>query len=243
MDINDMQPNSSLPISLIAHVKSPFLQKVGVPRQAGLVPSALQEIVFAPQFQNPNFCRGLETFSHIWVLFWFHDQLWNPNSACAHPPRLGGRKQVGVFACRTPHRPTPIGMSCCELVEVKSDRLIVSGGDFLDGTPVVDIKPYVPYCDAKSEASEGWLAELPVIPAISISWEEVALKQLQHLSVNPERDKRIISETIALDPRTSPERNHISSHIWKLYLLAYDIHWAVPEQGHAKICQVLAHLR
>lgn len=234
-----MPSEPTLPVSLIAHVKSPFIQKLGVPRQAGLVPSALHEIVFVPQFRNPNFCRGLETFSHIWVLFWFHDQPWNPETSCIHPPRLGGQAQVGVFACRSPHRPTPIGLSCCQLVEVKADRLIVSGGDFLDGTPVVDIKPYLPYCDAKPEASEGWLSQLPVTPAVAISWEETAWAQLQALSSDLERDKRVICETLALDPRTSVERMKTSPHIWKLYLMGYDVHWAMPKLGHVTVCQVL----
>ena len=240
MDISDIQPHTTLPVSLIARVKSPFFQKLGVPRQAGLVPSALQEIVFAPSFQNPNFCRGLETFSHIWVLFWFHDQPWHPDSACVHPPRLGGKQQVGVFACRSPHRPTPIGLSCCRLVEVRTDRLVVSGGDFLDGTPVVDIKPYLPYCDAVPHASEGWLAELPATQPVTISWQDSALLQLQALSCDLERDKQVICETLALDPRTVSERSHASAQIWKLYLLSYDVHWTVLQKGHATICQILA---
>ncbi len=230
-----------IPISIIASIKSPFIQKLGVPRQAGLVPSAVQEIVFVPQFRNPNFCRGLETFSHIWVLFWFHDQPWNPDSACIHPPRLGGRKQVGVFACRSPHRPTPIGLSCCELLEVKPDRLIIRGGDFLDGTPVVDIKPYLPYCDAKPHASEGWLPEIPATPPVRVEWELAALSQLQHLSSNLEHDKQVIEETLALDPRISSERHHLSSHAWKLYLLTYDVHWVMVERWQVKVCAIMAN--
>jgi hypothetical protein len=118
---------------------------------------------------------------------------------------------------------------------------VINGGDFLDGTPVVDIKPYLPYFDAKPEASSGWLPEIPASPEIHIAWEETALEQLRILSCDFERDKQVIFETLALDPRTTSERPHCSPQLWKLYLLSYDIHWKMEERGVVKICSILSN--
>ncbi len=149
----------------IAHVRTPFGEKFGVPRQAGLVPQARGRVVFAPALRNPDMVRGLEGFSHIWLI-WCFDRVekdrWSPT---VRPPRLGGNAHMGVFATRSPFRPNPIGLSCVKLegVELSGPEgpvLHISGMDMVDETPILDIKPYVPYCDSKPEAAGGFTAGL-----------------------------------------------------------------------------------
>jgi tRNA-Thr(GGU) m(6)t(6)A37 methyltransferase TsaA len=227
-----------LPVSLIGRVKSPFRQNLGAPRQAGLVPDVEQEILFETDFQHPTYWRGLESFSHVWVLFVFHAHRWDPAQACVRPPRLGGAQQMGVFASRAPTRPTPIGMSCCRLLEVMPHGLRIQGGDFLDGTPVVDIKPYLTYCDAHPEASLGWLSQLPIEKRLIVTWSPQALFKLASLSTEVEKEKKVITQTLALDPRSSQDRGTISAKIWRLYLFEYDVHWQSLEFGKALIVDI-----
>ena len=150
----------TLTLSLIAHIHTPFAEKFGVPRQSGLAPTA-GRIVFAPEYRNPDALRGLEGFSHLWLV-WVFDRAardgWSPT---VRPPRLGGNQRMGVFATRSPFRPNPIGLSCVELSGVEWDTpdgpvLHVRGADLVDGTPVYDIKPYLPYADSYPEAVDGF---------------------------------------------------------------------------------------
>lgn len=144
----------------IAHIKTDFKEKFGIPRQSGRVKSAIGEIVFTPEFRNPQAIRRLEEYNYIWLLFDFslsHKDKW---SATVRPPRLGGNERVGVFATRSPFRPNPIGLSCVKLDGIKDTAngkvLVVSGVDLLDGTPVFDIKPYIPSTDCKPDAFGGF---------------------------------------------------------------------------------------
>lgn len=152
-------------LKTIAKVHTPFGEKFGVPRQAGLVPQAKGTIVFEPEFRNPDVVRGLEGFSHIWLVWCFdraQRDFWSPT---VRPPRLGGNARLGVFATRSPFRPNPIGLSSVKLESVEIDPkmgpiLHISGMDMVDGTPVLDIKPYVPYCDIHRDATGGFTARL-----------------------------------------------------------------------------------
>lgn len=145
----------------IAYIHTDFTEKFGIPRQSGRVPSLTGQIVFAPEYRNPDALRGIEQFTHLWLLFDFsesHRADWSPT---VRPPRLGGNTRVGVFASRSPFRPNPIGLSCVRLIEVcrtKTDglTLLVGGVDLLDGTPILDIKPYLPYADCIPQASAGY---------------------------------------------------------------------------------------
>lgn len=148
----------------IAHIRSDFKEKFGIPRQSGRAPDLQAEIVFEPTFNNPEALRGIEDFSHLWLIFDFsaaHRKDW---SATVRPPRLGGNVRVGVFASRSPFRPNPIGLSCVKLLRVeKRDKdgcvLLVSGADLLDGTPILDIKPYLPFADCIQDAKGGYAAQ------------------------------------------------------------------------------------
>ncbi|MCI6842046.1 MAG: tRNA (N6-threonylcarbamoyladenosine(37)-N6)-methyltransferase TrmO [Clostridiales bacterium] len=150
-------------LRMIARIHSDFPDKFGIPRQSGLT-SLASRIVFEPEFRDPNALRGIEGWSHLWILWIFSEAVrpgWSPT---VRPPRLGGNERVGVFATRSPFRPNSIGLSSVKLERVEhtgneGDVLIVSGADLMDGTPIIDIKPYVPYADAHPEASGGFAAE------------------------------------------------------------------------------------
>ena len=136
-----------------------------MPRQSGLVPAAEGDVEFLPEFTAAEFVRGLADFSHVWLVTGFHlNPLWD-GSATVRPPRLGGNERVGVFASRSPQRPNGLGLSLVELLEVKPGRLRVSGVDAVDGTPVYDVKPYLPWCEAKPDARSDWAKDEPSIRA------------------------------------------------------------------------------
>jgi len=155
----------SYPFAPVAVMRSCFKTKFGIPRQPGLVPEATGEIEFLPPYNQPNAVRCLEGFSHIWVLFVFDLSVRDRWKATVRPPRLGGDKRVGVFASRSPFRPNPIGLSAMRLREVVCENgrvlLRVEGVDVLDGTPILDVKPYIPYCDAIPDALGGYASEAP----------------------------------------------------------------------------------
>jgi tRNA-Thr(GGU) m(6)t(6)A37 methyltransferase TsaA len=145
----------------IAHIRTDFSTKFGVPRQAGLVPDLRATVVFEEEFRDPEALRGIEGFSHLWLIWEFSEARRDKWSPTVRPPRLGGNTRLGVFATRSPFRPNPIGLSCVKLEGLEHDPklgtvLVVSGADLMDGTPILDIKPYVPYADCHPEASEGF---------------------------------------------------------------------------------------
>ena len=148
-------------ITPIAYIRSDFQEKFGIPRQSGLVEALRAEVVFAPEYQVPEAVRGLEDFSHIWLIWEFSQARREGWSPTVRPPRLGGNRRLGVFATRAPFRPNALGLSAVRLEAVEPDTprgpvLHVSGADLLDGTPIYDIKPYIPYADAIPEASGGF---------------------------------------------------------------------------------------
>ena len=145
----------------IGTIHTKYKERFGIPRQSGLVPNDAY-ITFEPEYDDINAFRGLETFTHIWLL-WSFSELKGEWRHTVRPPKLGGNRRMGVFATRSPYHPGRIGMSCVELIEVGSSDghivLHIKGADILDGTPLIDIKPYIPYADSKPEASSGWLEE------------------------------------------------------------------------------------
>lgn len=150
-------------ITPIAHIRGDFPEKFGIPRQSGLVEELTATIVFAPAYRDPSALRGLEGFSHLWLIWEFSQTRQGRWSPTVRPPRLGGNKRLGVFATRSPFRPNPLGLSCVRLLEVGQDDesgpvLLVAGADLMDGTPIYDIKPYLPYADCKPEALGGFAA-------------------------------------------------------------------------------------
>ena len=151
-------------MKVIARIHCDFIEKFGIPRQSGLVPETRARIVFEPEYRNPDALRGIETYSHLWLIWAFSKaerETWSPT---VRPPRLGGNTRVGVFATRSPFRPNAIGLSSVTLEEVQLHTpqgpvLIVGGADLLDGTPIYDIKPYLPYVDSHPDARGGFGAE------------------------------------------------------------------------------------
>lgn len=151
----------SYTISPIAHIRTDFKDKFGIPRQSGLVPELTARIVFEPEYRDPNALAGIEGYSHLWLIWQFSTvaqeyaagRKWRPT---VRPPRLGGNVRRGVFATRSPYRPNALGLSCVELAGVDGCDLLVKGADLLDGTPIFDIKPYLPYVDAHPEARGGF---------------------------------------------------------------------------------------
>ncbi len=151
-------------MKVIAHIRSPFPEKFGVPRQSGLVDSLLSQIVFEEEYRNADAVRGLDGFSHIWLIWQFSRAVREGWSPTVRPPRLGGNERMGVFATRSPFRPNEIGLSSVKLERIEIDPklgpvLHVSGADLMDGTPIFDIKPYLPYCDSHPDAMGGWTNE------------------------------------------------------------------------------------
>lgn len=151
-------------MKIIARIRSPFPEKFGVPRQSGLVDSLQAQIVFEEEYRNADAVRGLDGFSHIWLIWQFSRAVREGWSPTVRPPRLGGNERMGVFATRSPFRPNEIGLSSVKLEKIEIDSklgpvLHVSGADLMDGTPIFDIKPYLPYCDSHPDAIGGWTTE------------------------------------------------------------------------------------
>ncbi len=151
-------------LKIIARVRSDYPEKFGIPRQSGLADTS-EIIVFEPEYRSPDALRGLDGYSHIWVLWEFSEAARGTWTPMVHPPRLGGKKRMGVFATRSPYRPNPIGLSAVRLDGIVRDEklgplLLISGADIMDGTPVYDIKPYLPYADSIPEAESGFAGEV-----------------------------------------------------------------------------------
>ncbi len=189
----------------IGRIHSCFKEKFGIPRQAGLVPEATATIEIFPPFDRSEAFRRLESFSHIWILFVFHKCLQHRWRATVRPPRLGGNQRVGVFASRSGFRPNPIGQSVVKLTSIETNtgqtRLHVKGIDLLDGTPVLDIKPYLPYADSHPEAVAGYApvpprADRPVLISTPAQSQCKTLEQSNHPGLS-----RLITQLLAQDPR------------------------------------------
>lgn len=190
-----MKPGLALTAVPIGVVRSPWTARFGIPRQAGLVPVEAT-IELDAERCPPEAVRGLEAFSHVWVVAWFHDS--PEGGPTVRPPRLGGNARVGVLASRSPVRPVPIGLSAVELLAVEPTRLRVRGADLLDGTPVLDIKPYVPWCDAIESARGGWASEPPT--RRPVRWSDAARTSMD---AHPEGAtlRPLVEAALSLDPR------------------------------------------
>lgn len=159
-----MQANGALEIEPIAHIRTPYPEKFGIPRQSGLVPDVRGTIVFEPKYRDPDALRGIETFSHLWLIWGFSEVEREGFVPLVRPPRLGGNEKRGVFATRSPYRPNELGLSVVKLEGIEKTRgkgtvLEVSGVDLLDKTPIYDIKPYLPYADAHPEAAGSFASD------------------------------------------------------------------------------------
>ena len=191
--------SETVPMQVIARLHSDFTQKFGIPRQSGLVDELEATVVFEPEFRNPDALRGIEGFSHLWLIWEFSQARREGWSPTVRPPRLGGNARMGVFATRSPFRPNPIGLSCVRLagVEIQGELgpvLKVRGADLLDGTPIFDIKPYVPYADSKPQAAGGF-ASTPKEPDLSVDIPPELLERI------PPEKRAALTGVLAQDPR------------------------------------------
>lgn len=191
----------SYTLKTIAHIHSNFPEKFGIPRQSGLVEELHADIIFEPAFRNPDTLRGLEDYSHIWLIWGFSESIREDWSPTVRPPRLGGNRRMGVFSTRSPFRPNALGLSCVRLtgIEITSELgsvLHVSGADLMHGTPIFDIKPYLPFVDSHPEASEGFGG----------SFKDYTLKvdcPQKWLELIPECHRSALLAVLAQDPRPS----------------------------------------
>lgn len=221
-------------MKIIAHIHTDFPDKFGIPRQSGLVEGLEGRIVFEPEYRNPEAVRGLEEFSHIWLLWKFSESRKEHWSATVKPPRMGGKKRVGVFATRSPFRPNDIGLSSVRLVGITMDEtdgpvLTVSGADLMDGTPIYDIKPYIPLSDCHPDASEGYTKETKV-HELSVNFPPELLK------IYPQQKRQAILGILAQDPRPAyvqdPER------IYGVSFAGYDVKFRVNDKV-LTVCDVV----
>ncbi|MBR4210927.1 MAG: tRNA (N6-threonylcarbamoyladenosine(37)-N6)-methyltransferase TrmO [Oscillibacter sp.] len=190
---------TSYELRAIARIESPFATKFGIPRQSGLVNDLRARVVFEPPYRNRDALRGIDGFSHLWLI-WVFDRAARDNwSPTVRPPRLGGNRRLGVFATRSPFRPNPVGLSSVELERVEDDPtrgpvLCVRGADLADGTPILDIKPYLPYTDAHPDARGGFAADTPTA-GLSV---EIAPSLLERV---PEDERAALVGVLSHDPR------------------------------------------
>ena len=210
-------------MKIIARIHNDFKEKFGIPRQSGLVKGTRAAIVFEPEYRNPDALRGIEGFSHLWLIWSFSKaerEGWSPT---VRPPRLGGNTRMGVFATRSPFRPNALGLSCVELIEVRprTDEgpvLIVGGADLLDGTPIYDIKPYLPHADCHPEATGGFASE-KVDYALRVEFPEALLANIE------EGQRNVILELLAQDPRPSYQSD--PGRVYGMAYGAYNVKFTV----------------
>jgi len=217
----------SLQMEPIGVVETCYDEKFGVPRQPGLVPQAWGRVIFHEAFRGEAFLRGIEGFSHLWLIFQFHQASAKKGRGTVRPPRLGGNERRGVFATRAPYRPNGIGLSVVELVKVDLTHssgpiLLVSGVDLVSGTPILDVKPYVPFCDAVEGARGGFVTGEP--ERMPVTWQCECV-------VSQER-RELIESTIALDPR--PAYQEDSTREYGCSIDSCEVRWRV-DQGQAQI--------
>lgn len=210
---------------VIARIRSEFPTKFGIPRQSGLVPSLRARIVFEPEYRNAEALRGIEEFSHLWLIWGFSEVRQEGWSPTVRPPRLGGNRRMGVFATRSPFRPNPIGLSCVELIEAdlnpKNPTLLIGGADLMDGTPIYDIKPYLLTTDCHPEATKGFTQEHEDYQL------EVEIPDKIAQKLKPEKLEKL-QEVLAQDPR--PAYHHDEDRVYGFPFDGYEVRFAV-EKG------------
>nr|CAA6828869.1 MAG: COG1720: Uncharacterized conserved protein [uncultured Thiotrichaceae bacterium] len=213
----------------VACVHSCYQEKFGIPRQPGLVNEAKGEVRLLPEFSHPDIVRGLDEFSHLWLVFQFHataESVWKPT---VRPPRLGGDQRLGVFATRSMFRPNPVGLSVVRLESIQHTDsgivIFVSGLDLLDGTPVLDIKPYLPYADSVEAASGGFAPEVPehgLAVEFSLLAEKQCILKSAEWSVNV---RLLLVQILQQDPRPAYRARQNDDHEYGMKLYDFDVRW------------------
>ena len=222
-----------IPMEIIATIRSDFPTKFGIPRQSGLVEELEADIVFEPPYRNPDALRGLEGFSHLWLIWQFSQAVRESWSPTVRPPRLGGNVRMGVFATRSPFRPNPIGLSCVRLERIEQHPqwgpvLWVAGADLMDGTPIYDIKPYLPYADCRPEALGGF-APAPAGARLAVDIPPELLERV------PEDKRAALAGVLSQDPR--PSYQHDPERVYGMAFAGLEVRFQV-EGDRLKVVSV-----
>ncbi len=210
----------------VARIRSDFPEKFGIPRQSSIVESLEAKIVFEPEFRVMDAVRGLEDFSHIWLIWEFSESVRDTWSPTVRPPRLGGNVRMGVFATRSPFRPNPIGLSCVKLLKVEQDKALgpvlnVAGADLMDGTPIYDIKPYIPYADCHPEATGGFTTNVEMKP-LTVDFPAELLDKV------PQEKRDALIGVLEQDPR--PRYQKDPGRVYGLSFAGLEVKFSVEAQ-------------
>jgi len=221
-------------LRIIARIHTEFPTKFGIPRQSGIIESLKGTIVFEPEYRNPDAVRGLDEFSHLWLIWEFSEAKRDEWSPTVRPPRLGGNVRKGVFATRSPFRPNPIGLSCVKLERIEMDPnlgpvLHVSGADLMDDTPIYDIKPYIAYTDSHPEAVSGF-ATKPAEYLLTVDFPEELLSKV------PESQRKSLIAVLEHDPR--PQYQDDPERIYGMAFAHLEVRFKV-EQKHLTVVEIL----
>ena len=230
----------SFELEVIATVESPFKEKFGIPRQPRLVNAACSKIVLKDKFNHPDYVAELTQHSHIWLLFLFHQNLSQGYKSQVRPPRMGGNKKIGVFATRSTYRPNGIGMSAVKLLGIENEsgqiNLLVEAADLLDQTPIVDIKPYIPYSDSILTATSEFAQHQPDA-SMSIDFSDSARQSIAQLPATEyPKLQELIVQVLQQDPRPAYKKNKLDEKQYGIRLYDLNIKWQVTAQQ----CLVLA---
>ena len=223
------------PLKPVGIVHSCFKEKFGIPRQPGLVQAAEATLELLPPWDREEAVRGLETFSHLWILFWFHRAGRRQCKPTVRPPRLGGNQRIGVFASRSPFRPNPIGLSAVELVGIERRdgvlQLQLRGVDLLDATPVLDIKPYLPYADRIADAQGGFALQAPG-GSLQVGFSAVAESLLNSLGDGEAKHlRRLVTQVLQQDPRPAYLDVAQQRREFGMRLLDFNIRWVMDNEN------------
>lgn len=210
-------------LNIIAHIRTDFSSKFGIPRQSGLVDELEATIIFEPEYRNSDALRGLEEYSHLWILWQFSECVGKEWTPTVRPPRLGGNKRMGVFATRSPFRPNPIGLSCVKILGIEKTEkygcvVRVSGADLLDGTPIYDIKPYLPYVDSYPDASNGFALDEKDGKLEVVIPDEI-------LKIIPHEKQAALIAVLAQDPR--PGYQNIPDRIYGVEFAGFNVNFKI----------------
>lgn len=230
---SDERASNDYQFNPIGVIHSCFKEKFGIPRQPGIIPEARAVLELLPPYNRSEALNGLSDFSHIWLIFVFHQAVREEWSPTVRPPRLGGNRRIGVFASRAPFRPNPLGLSvvALEKIECEGDRcfLYLRGADLLEGTPVLDIKPYVPYAEALPDAKAGYAAEFPE-QKMNVKFSALAEEQVARREKAGNRNLRqLITQVLAQDPRPAyyGEKDQWKDQVFGMRLYDFDLKWRI----------------
>lgn len=217
----------NIQITPIGYIKSDFPSKFGIPRQSSLVPELHSTIIFHEAFRNPDALRGINGYSHLWLIWQFSMAAGKPWSPTVRPPRLGGNTRMGVFATRSPFRPNSLGLSCVKLVDTEQTEefgtvIHVAGADLLDGTPIFDIKPYIPYADSHPEALGGFTDQAKDF-LLNVNFPKELLQQI------PESKRKALLGVLSHDPRPSYQQD--TGRVYGMSFAGFNIQFSVQEKN------------